>query len=75
MKLGFRGLDGWKAGGYPVEPYTRSFHLDTGSWHSIGSKLKSILIFATHIRFFDCMSYPRRTSASRATHRASTNCR
>jgi rhodanese-related sulfurtransferase len=25
------GLDGWKAKGYPVEPYTRSFHLDTGS--------------------------------------------
>jgi rhodanese-related sulfurtransferase len=25
------GLDGWKAQGYPVEPYTRSFHLDTGS--------------------------------------------
>jgi rhodanese-related sulfurtransferase len=25
------GLDGWKARGYPVEPYTRSFHLDTGS--------------------------------------------
>jgi rhodanese-related sulfurtransferase len=23
------GLDGWKAKGYPVEPYTRSFHLDT----------------------------------------------
>ena len=25
------GLDGWKARGYPVEPYTSSFHLDTGS--------------------------------------------
>jgi rhodanese-related sulfurtransferase len=25
------GLDGWKAKGYPVEPYTKSFHLDTGS--------------------------------------------
>ena len=25
------GLDGWKAKGYPVEPYTASFHLDTGS--------------------------------------------
>jgi rhodanese-related sulfurtransferase len=25
------GLDGWKAKGYPVEPYTRSFHLDTGN--------------------------------------------
>jgi rhodanese-related sulfurtransferase len=25
------GLDGWKAKGYPVEPYTESFHLDTGS--------------------------------------------
>jgi rhodanese-related sulfurtransferase len=25
------GLDGWKAKGYPVEPYTQSFHLDTGS--------------------------------------------
>jgi rhodanese-related sulfurtransferase len=25
------GLDGWKARGYPVEPYTESFHLDTGS--------------------------------------------
>lgn len=24
------GLDGWKAKGYPVEPYTESFHLDTG---------------------------------------------
>jgi len=23
------GLDGWKAKGYPVEPYTKSFHLDT----------------------------------------------
>jgi rhodanese-related sulfurtransferase len=25
------GLDGWKVKGYPVEPYTKSFHLDTGS--------------------------------------------
>jgi rhodanese-related sulfurtransferase len=25
------GLDGWKAKGYPVKPYTESFHLDTGS--------------------------------------------
>jgi rhodanese-related sulfurtransferase len=25
------GLDGWKAKGYPVEPYTESFHLETGS--------------------------------------------
>lgn len=25
------GLNGWKAKGYPVEPYTKSFHLDTGS--------------------------------------------
>jgi rhodanese-related sulfurtransferase len=25
------GLDGWKAKGYPVEPYTQSFHLDTAS--------------------------------------------
>jgi rhodanese-related sulfurtransferase len=25
------GLEGWKAKGYPVEPYTQSFHLDTGS--------------------------------------------
>jgi rhodanese-related sulfurtransferase len=23
------GLDGWKAKGYPVEPYRESFHLDT----------------------------------------------
>jgi rhodanese-related sulfurtransferase len=23
------GLDGWKAKGYPVEPYKQSFHLDT----------------------------------------------
>jgi rhodanese-related sulfurtransferase len=23
------GLEGWKAKGYPVEPYTASFHLDT----------------------------------------------
>ena len=23
------GLDGWKARGYPVEPYKQSFHLDT----------------------------------------------
>ena len=23
------GLDGWKAKGYPVEPYQESFHLDT----------------------------------------------
>jgi rhodanese-related sulfurtransferase len=23
------GLDGWKARGYPVEPYKESFHLDT----------------------------------------------
>jgi rhodanese-related sulfurtransferase len=23
------GLDGWKAQGYPVEPYQESFHLDT----------------------------------------------
>ncbi|HEY3990223.1 MAG TPA: rhodanese-like domain-containing protein [Acidobacteriaceae bacterium] len=25
------GLDGWKAKGYPVEPFMESFHLDTGS--------------------------------------------
>jgi len=25
------GLDGWKAKGYPVEPYTKSFRLDTAS--------------------------------------------
>jgi rhodanese-related sulfurtransferase len=25
------GLEGWKARGYPVEPYQKSFHLDTGS--------------------------------------------
>jgi rhodanese-related sulfurtransferase len=25
------GLEGWKAKGYPVEPYTKSFHLDTAS--------------------------------------------
>jgi rhodanese-related sulfurtransferase len=25
------GLDGWKAKGYPVESFTESFHLDTGS--------------------------------------------
>ncbi len=25
------GLDGWKARGYPVEPYKESFHLDTAS--------------------------------------------
>jgi rhodanese-related sulfurtransferase len=25
------GLEGWKAKGYPVEPYTESFHLDTGT--------------------------------------------
>ncbi len=25
------GLDGWKAKGYPVEPYEESFHLDTAS--------------------------------------------
>jgi rhodanese-related sulfurtransferase len=25
------GLDGWKAKGYPVEPYTQSFHLDSSS--------------------------------------------
>ena len=25
------GLDGWKAKGYPVEPYKQSFHLDTAS--------------------------------------------
>ena len=25
------GLEGWKAKGYPVEPYTESFHLDTAS--------------------------------------------
>jgi rhodanese-related sulfurtransferase len=25
------GLEGWKAKGYPVEPYTQSFHLDTAS--------------------------------------------
>lgn len=31
MKFLKGGLDGWKAQGYPVEPYTQSFHLDTGS--------------------------------------------
>ena len=25
------GLEGWKAKGYPVEPYKQSFHLDTAS--------------------------------------------
>jgi rhodanese-related sulfurtransferase len=25
------GLDGWKAKGLPVDPYTRPFHLDSGS--------------------------------------------
>ncbi|HEX6496425.1 MAG TPA: rhodanese-like domain-containing protein [Acidobacteriaceae bacterium] len=25
------GLEGWKAKGYPVEPYRESFHLDTAS--------------------------------------------
>ena len=25
------GLDGWKAKGYPVEPYKESFHLDTAA--------------------------------------------
>jgi rhodanese-related sulfurtransferase len=25
------GLAGWKAKGYPVEPYEKSFHLDTGT--------------------------------------------
>ena len=25
------GLEGWKAMGYPVEPYHESFHLDTGT--------------------------------------------
>jgi rhodanese-related sulfurtransferase len=25
------GLTGWKAKGYPVEPYEKSFHLDTGT--------------------------------------------
>ena len=24
------GLDGWRAKGYPVEPYEKPFHLDTG---------------------------------------------
>ena len=30
MKFLKGGLDGWKAKGYPVEPYTQSFHLETG---------------------------------------------
>jgi rhodanese-related sulfurtransferase len=25
------GLEGWKAKGYPVEPFEQSFHLDTGT--------------------------------------------
>jgi len=25
------GLDGWKSKGFPVEPYTKSFHLNSGS--------------------------------------------
>jgi rhodanese-related sulfurtransferase len=29
VKLLKGGLDAWKAKGYPVEPYTHSFHLDT----------------------------------------------
>lgn len=29
IKLLRGGLEGWKAKGYPVEPYTKSFHLDT----------------------------------------------
>jgi len=29
MKLLKGGLDGWRARGYPVEPYEKSFHLDT----------------------------------------------
>ena len=24
------GLDGWRAGGFPVEPYEKPFHLDSG---------------------------------------------
>jgi len=25
------GLDGWRSKGFPVEPYTKPFHLDSGS--------------------------------------------
>ena len=28
------GLKGWKASGFPVEPYNKPFHLDSGSKHS-----------------------------------------
>jgi rhodanese-related sulfurtransferase len=31
IKLLKGGLDGWKKKGYPVEPYTKPFHLDTDS--------------------------------------------
>ena len=30
MKFLKGGLDGWKAKGFPVEPYEKPFHLDTG---------------------------------------------
>jgi rhodanese-related sulfurtransferase len=31
VKLLKGGLEGWKAMGYPVEPYQKPFHLDTGT--------------------------------------------
>jgi rhodanese-related sulfurtransferase len=38
VKLLKGGLEAWKAKGYPVEPYTDSFHLDTFSNTEIGSR-------------------------------------
>ena len=31
------GLDGWRAKGFPVEPYTKPFHLSTDSNHNLAS--------------------------------------
>ena len=31
------GLEGWKAKGFPVEPYTKPFHLASGKTNYLGT--------------------------------------
>jgi rhodanese-related sulfurtransferase len=37
IKLLKGGLDGWRALGYPVEPYEKPFHLDSGNHLAVAS--------------------------------------
>jgi rhodanese-related sulfurtransferase len=37
IKLLKGGLDGWRAKGFPVEPYTKPFHLNSGSGNHLAA--------------------------------------